>query len=202
MYDNLFADVFTSSFQKNPTVPGHHFNIDPTSILTDRLESTGIDQAVFDQVFGIQSASLAMYPHLSDPVFTSDPLENISEQEIMEPPLPPPPPEQPVKVVQPEMPSVAEYYQFGKPLCSILRSMLAGMLTCVQVLSFLTTYAWHMPVVHLPTFLSESRHPALVKASKACGAMYSNTAAATHFIDMVLSTVRDVIIGDLVSALM
>lgn len=69
-----------------------------------------------------------------------------------------------------------------------------------QVMAFLTTYVWHMPVVHLPTFLSESRHPALVKASKACGAMYSNSASATNFIDRVLATVRDVIIADLVSA--
>ena len=57
-----------------------------------------------------------------------------------------------------------------------------------------------MPIVHLPTFLSESRHPALVKASKACGAMYSNTVTATNFIDRVLATVRDVIIADLVGA--
>ncbi|KAI1785380.1 hypothetical protein LXA43DRAFT_1038459 [Ganoderma leucocontextum] len=177
MYDNLFADLFTSSFQKNPTVPGHHFNMDPTSILIDRLESTGIDQALFDYVSGMQSASLAMYPNLSDPVFPSDPLESIPEQEIVEPLLPPPPVEQSVKVLQPEMPSVAEYYQF--------------------VMAFLTTYAWHMPIVHLPTFLSESRHPALVKAAKACGAMYSNTTAATNFIDRVLATVRDVIIADL-----
>ena len=117
MYDNLFSDVFTSSFQKNPTVPGHHFNIDPTSILTYRLESTGIDQAIIDQVFGTHTASLAMYPNLSDPVFPSDPLESIPEQEIVEPPLPPPPVEQTVQVLQPEMPSVAEYYEFGKPLC-------------------------------------------------------------------------------------
>ena len=116
MYDNLFADVFTTSFQKNPAVPGHHFNVDPTSILTDRMESTGIDQVLIDQVFGTQSANLAMYPNLSDPVFPSDPLESIPEQEIVEP-LPPPPPVEQAVVVHPEMPSVAEYYQFGEPLC-------------------------------------------------------------------------------------
>ena len=25
MYDNLFSDLFTSSFEKNPAVPGQHF---------------------------------------------------------------------------------------------------------------------------------------------------------------------------------
>ena len=65
-------------------------------------------------------------------------------------------------------------------------------------MAFLTTYVWHMPIVHVPTFLTESRHPALVKASKACGAMYSGTQTATNFIDRVLATVRDDIIADLV----
>ncbi|TBU37712.1 hypothetical protein BD309DRAFT_594197 [Dichomitus squalens] len=178
MYDNLFSGLFTSSFQKNPTVPGHHFNMDSTSILTDRLEFTTIDQAIIEQYFGTHNASLAMYPNLSEPAFPSDPLESISEQEIIEPlPPPPPPTDQTVAVINPEMPTVAEYYQF--------------------VMAFLTTYAWHMPIVHVPTFLMESRHPALVKASKACGAMYSGTQAATNFIDRVLATVRDDIIADL-----
>ncbi len=55
-----------------------------------------------------------------------------------------------------------------------------------------------MPVIHLPTFLSEPRHPLLVKASKASGAMYFESAAAINFIDRVLATVRDEIIADLV----
>ena len=67
------------------------------------------------------------------------------------------------------------------------------------VTAFLTTYSQHMPIVHMPTFLKESRHPLLVKASKACGAMYANTRASKRYIDAILLTTRDEIIAELVS---
>ncbi|OJT10734.1 hypothetical protein TRAPUB_12766 [Trametes pubescens] len=42
MYDGLFADLFTSSFEKNPVVPGQYFHSDPTAMLSDRIDSAGI----------------------------------------------------------------------------------------------------------------------------------------------------------------
>ena len=66
--------------------------------------------------------------------------------------------------------------------------------------TFFNTYTYHMPVIHLPTFLSEPRHPLLVKATKASGAMYFETPAATNFIYCILANARDEIIADLVSS--
>ena len=58
-----------------------------------------------------------------------------------------------------------------------------------------------MPVIHLPTFLSQPLLPLLVKAAKACGAMYFATPTATNFIEHILSTTRDEILAELVSTL-
>lgn len=69
----------------------------------------------------------------------------------------------------------------------------------IVVSSFLTTFTYHLPIVHLPTFLEEARIHALIKATKAVGAMYHDTPAATNFINLVLSTIRDEIIAELVS---
>ena len=55
-----------------------------------------------------------------------------------------------------------------------------------------------MPIIHLPTFLAEPRVHLLVKATKAAGAVYHDTPAATNFVEFVLSTVRDEIITELV----
>ena len=99
MYDGLFGNVFTS-FQKNPAVPGQHFQDDPTSILTDRLEATGIDQAAMNMFFDT-AAQLAIYPSLFQPLQV-DPHASIPETEISE-----------ALTVRSQMPSVPEMYEYS-----------------------------------------------------------------------------------------
>ena len=62
MYDNLFSDLFTSSFQKNPTIPGQHFHQDPAAVLTDRLESTALGPVQPQGVYFDSPVQLAIPP--------------------------------------------------------------------------------------------------------------------------------------------
>lgn len=79
MYDGLFTNVFTA-FQKNPAVPGQHFQQDPTTALTDRLEATGIDPATLSVFYDIPT-QLAMYDVPLGPL-TMNPQASIPESEI------------------------------------------------------------------------------------------------------------------------
>ncbi|TFK81381.1 hypothetical protein K466DRAFT_667145 [Polyporus arcularius HHB13444] len=171
MYDGLFSDVFTTSFQKNPAVPGQHFLQDPTAMLTDRLESIVVDPTMMEAFFN-NPAMLAIYSTPSPSVFPYADPTAIPESEVNEAMSQ----TQAMTAIK-DWPTLPEMYEF--------------------IETFFNTYTYHMPVIHLPTFLSEPRHPLLVKASKASGAMYFESAAAINFIDRVLATVRDEIIADL-----
>ncbi|KAI0743495.1 hypothetical protein C8Q80DRAFT_1324466 [Daedaleopsis nitida] len=176
MYDGLFSNVFTSSFEKNPLVPGQHFHQDPTSILIDRFETTGISQATMDMFFGMP-AQLALYSVPSDPT-PVDPHSSIPETEMagLQQALAP----------YTEMPTISEMYQYTVTYIAS------------SVASFLTTFTYHMPIIHLPTFLSGARIHLLVKATKAAGAMYHSTQTAANYINLVLAKLRDEIITELV----
>ncbi|KAI0644614.1 fungal-specific transcription factor domain-containing protein [Trametes meyenii] len=170
MYDNLFADLFTSSFEKNPIVPGHHFHQDPTALLTDRLHSTAIGPLTPDAFYDAPM-QLAMY---GMPALTStlplDPLGSAPLLDIPQLVIPRP--------ITPGDPSPAELNEY--------------------MLLFLTIFTNHMTVVHVPTFLQgEHRNPKLVTAMQACGAMYANTPTAARFIEQVLANLRDGVVADL-----
>ena len=204
MYDNLFTDLFTSSFEKNPSVPGQHFQQDPTTILTDRLEGTAIDHAMIgafvDPSVPTGPAQLAMYTVPSTLPLPYDPMASIPESEILGYSTSP---AQTMSLMG--MPSIAEYYGYSEcpSFTAPTRQPAFGEVLTIYVLvtEFLTSFSQHMPIVHLPTFLKEARHPLLVKASKACGAMYANTPNASRFIETMLATCRDEIIAELVSTL-
>lgn len=149
MYDNLFTDLFTSSFEKNPSVPGQHFQQDPTTILTDRLEGTAIDHAMIgtfvDPSVPTGPAQLAMYTVPSTLPLPYDPMASIPESEILGYSTSP---AQTMSLMG--MPSIAEYY--GYSACRILYSPYTS--ACVWrsadhlrtsygiPYKFLTTYAY------------------------------------------------------------
>ncbi|KAI0661266.1 fungal-specific transcription factor domain-containing protein [Cubamyces menziesii] len=167
MYDNLFSDLFTSSFQKNPTIPGQHFHQDPAAVLTDRLESTALGPVQPQGVYFDSPVQLAI-PPLS---FAADGFGDFlpdGSLQIAIPPL--------VTVEQPTPEELNEYLRL-----------------------FVSIFSLHMPLVHIPTFLLDERHPILVVAMQACGAMYAHTPAAAKFIDTVLASKRDEVIAELSS---
>ncbi|KAI0674809.1 fungal-specific transcription factor domain-containing protein [Trametes maxima] len=174
MYDNLFTDLFTSNFEKNPIVPGHHFHQDPTALLTDRLHSTGIGSLAPDAFYDAP-IQLAMYATGMPTLASSlplDPLGNLNGPLLDVPQLLIPRP------ITPGDPSHAELHEY--------------------MLLFLTIFTNHMTVVHVPTFLQgEHRNPKLITAMQACGAMYANTPTAARFIEQVLANLRDGVIADL-----
>ena len=111
MYDNLFTDLFTSSFDKNPSVPGQHFQQDPTAVITDRLESTAIDHAMLgtfvDPSTPTGPSQLAMYIMPSVPL-PFNPMTSIPEHELLEAV------NGPASTVQLRgLPSIAEYYEYS-----------------------------------------------------------------------------------------
>ncbi|KAI0356334.1 hypothetical protein OH77DRAFT_1423979 [Trametes cingulata] len=174
MYDNLFSDLFTSSFDKNPTIPGQHFHADPTNVLTDRLMMTGIGPVPSGDVFYDAPAQLAIYdmpPPNPAPSCSINSLSNFVASVAPQPSIP-----MPVPTGQPSPAELNQYF-----------------------MHFITTFAWHSPVVHIPTILQEPRIPVLVTAMQACGAMYARTPTADKFIDHVLATARDEIIAELSS---
>ncbi|KAI9068398.1 hypothetical protein FKP32DRAFT_1608961 [Trametes sanguinea] len=172
MYDNLFADLFTSSFQKNPVIPGHHFNHDATAALTDRLESTAIGSLRQDNIFYNAPAQLAIYDmEPLDAPLMIDSFGNLLPTPVIPPSIP-----LSIPIGHPTPVELNEYLRL-----------------------FATTYLLHMPLAHVPTLMEENRLPVLVTAMQACGAMYANTPAAAKFIDSVLATKRDEIIAELSS---
>ncbi|KAI0768690.1 hypothetical protein BD413DRAFT_605182 [Trametes elegans] len=173
MYDNLFSDLFTSSFHKNPAIPGHHFHQDPTTALTDRLESAAIGQP--SQLYD-GPAVLAIFDRPTSS--TAIPIDQFGNF------LPADPPPQPAaSLSMPGTPGQATPEQLHE-----------------YMTLFLTIFSYHMSIVHLPTVFQEERCPVLVKAMQACGAMYAaNKEAAAKFIDSVLATARDEVIAELSS---
>ncbi|KAI8994091.1 fungal-specific transcription factor domain-containing protein [Trametes punicea] len=171
MYDNLFSDLFTSSFQKNPTVPGQHFHRDPTAALTDRLESATVGTFRPD-VYYDAPAQLAIYDMQPlDTPFLIDSFGNLLPNVASQPSIP-----MSVAIGEPTSAELNEYLRL-----------------------FISTYALHMPLVHIPTLMEGERLPVFVTAMQACGAMYANTPTAAKFIDSVLATKRDEIIAELSS---
>ncbi|CDO72789.1 hypothetical protein BN946_scf184994.g42 [Trametes cinnabarina] len=171
MYDNLFADLFTSSFQKNPLVPGQHFSRDDTTSLTDRLETTVIGSSRQDMFYNAP-AQLAIYD--MQPLDSSLMIDRFGNF------LPTSPVQQTVPMSIP----------LGHPTPIELNEYLR---------LFVNTYVLHMPLAHVPTLMEEEPLPVLVTAMQACGAMYAHTPAAAKFIETVLATKRDEIIAELSS---
>nr|QIE48498.1 hypothetical protein [Trametes gibbosa] len=168
LYDGLFFDLFPSTFEKNPAIPGQYFHPDPTTILNDRLELTGITSNAYVPVTEMLSAYENPQLDLNFPV---DTFGNLIQTEVLQLPLPVP------------MPT-------GQPTLSELNEYL---------MTFVTIFLHHMPIVHISTFLESRGLPILVTAMQACGAMYINTPTAAKFIEDVLGTTRDTIIADLSS---
>ncbi|KAH9858511.1 fungal-specific transcription factor domain-containing protein [Lenzites betulinus] len=168
LYDGLFSDVFTSSFEKNPVVPGQYFHPDPTTILNDRLELTEITSS---NPYVPLTEMLSAYdnPQL-DMTFPIDACGNLPT-DVLQPSLP-----MPMPTVQPSASELNEY-----------------------LMSFLSIFLHHMPIVHITTFLETRALPILVTAMQACGAMYTSTPTAAKFIEEVLANTRDTIIADLSS---
>ncbi|KAI0371068.1 hypothetical protein BV20DRAFT_1017659 [Pilatotrama ljubarskyi] len=172
MYDDLFSDLFTSSFDKNPTIPGQHFHADSTNVLIDRLMMTGIGPVPSGDVFYDAPAQLAIYDSAPpNPSYSLDGFGSFLPNEAPQPSIP-----KPIPTGQPSPAELNQYF-----------------------IHFITTFAWHSPVIHLPTLLQEPRLPVLLTAMQACGAMYARTPTADKFIDSVLATARDEIIADLSS---
>ena len=116
MYDSLFSDVFTTSFQKNPAVPGQHFQADPTAMLTDRLESIVVDQAMVEAFF-TNPAQLAIYttPSPSVPLYADPSTTPESEvHEVL--------PQQAAQSLTPtkDWPTLPEMYEFSMCIFSLL----------------------------------------------------------------------------------
>ena len=111
MYDNLFTDIFTG-FDKNPTVPGQHFQQDSANILIDRLEGTVIDHSSLGGPTdtGVLSgpAQLAMYTVPAPLPLPVDPVQSIPESELLGTSVAP----NQTLTLQ-SMPSIAEYYEYS-----------------------------------------------------------------------------------------
>ncbi|KAI0633645.1 fungal-specific transcription factor domain-containing protein [Trametes polyzona] len=171
MYDSLFSDVFTSSFEKTPAVPGQYFHPDPTAILTDRMESLlGVTSTYSGYIPVTEQMSTYDIPEL-DFSLAIDSFGNLYPNEIMQPTIPVPVPS-------------------GGPTTAELNQYLS---------SFLSIFLHHVPLIHIPTFLSSPSIPILLTAMQACGAMWINTPTAAKFIESVLATGRDLIIAELSS---
>ncbi|KAI0776734.1 fungal-specific transcription factor domain-containing protein [Trametes elegans] len=171
MFDDLFSDVFMSSFDKHPSIPGRHFHQDSTPLITDQLDSTA---AGFSNPLGYDApAQLAIYDTPpSDPPFSLTEFENFLNAVPMS--LTPAPSPEPS----------------GQPTAAELND---------YMIHFLTTFSYHMPLLHIPTLFLEECCPILITAMRACGAMYAHTPAAEKFIESVLATTRDEIIAELSS---
>ncbi|KAF8810980.1 hypothetical protein BYT27DRAFT_7090364 [Phlegmacium glaucopus] len=59
---------------------------------------------------------------------------------------------------------------------------------------FFTEFSTQIPLFHRPTWKMESTHPLLVKAMRACGALFTKTMTATNFIISTLTSSRDVLL--------
>ncbi|KAI0776719.1 hypothetical protein BD413DRAFT_469088 [Trametes elegans] len=171
MFDDLFSGLFTSSFFKNPSVPGRHFHQDTAAILTDHTDSSG--RGISNPLGYDAPAQLAIYDApTSDPPFSLADFENIVNAAPTSPPNAP-------------MPEPS-----GHPTAAELND---------YMMHFLSMFLYHLPVFHIPTLLLEECCPILITAMQACGAMYARTPAAEKFIDDVLVTTRDEIIAQLAS---
>ena len=52
---------------------------------------------------------------------------------------------------------------------------------------FFTEFSTHIPLFHRPTWQMQSTHPVLVKAMRACGALFTQTFTAANFINTTLT---------------
>ena len=63
---------------------------------------------------------------------------------------------------------------------------------------FFTEFSTHIPLFHRPTWNIESTHSILVKAMRACGALFTKTSTATNFIISTLTSARDMLLLEFV----
>lgn len=66
---------------------------------------------------------------------------------------------------------------------------------------FYQMFLHQMPIVHIGTFTIEGKPQVLLSAMQACGALYVKTTAAMNFIDDTLSSAREQLMSEFVSAL-
>ncbi|KAF9016641.1 hypothetical protein BDZ89DRAFT_1075398 [Hymenopellis radicata] len=61
---------------------------------------------------------------------------------------------------------------------------------------FLETFSTQLPIVHRHTWNADDKHPILLRAMQACGALFVRTRPAMRFISETISSTRDVIMEE------
>lgn len=79
-------------------------------------------------------------------------------------------------------------------------SGLIGWPRAALVNTFFTMFSTHIPLIHRPTWTMEDKHPMLVSAMQACGAIFLKTQVSLAFVQRTLDHLGDSLIAEFVSS--
>lgn len=73
-------------------------------------------------------------------------------------------------------------------------------LTVLTVYLFMSAFQTQVPIVHAATWDAKDKPMVLLGAAKACGALFVKTKTATNFVSAKLSSAREDLVTEFVSA--
>jgi hypothetical protein len=201
MFEPFFSNIFSSSTTIAST-PTQSSETDMTIFSTPEEESFPFDTrpvdvqpfmaSVEDEWFYEALANPSMFSTMSVPVPAPTPT-----------PAAPPPRVSPFSsMMHPNSPGydgppIAELQHYRKSNTEFVNIITHYALI---VYLFLNAFLAQVPIVHTATWEHDNKPSVLMGAAKACGALFVKTKAATNFVSAKLSTAREDLVHEFVSA--